>query len=76
MAPLTRGGVKDTKLEAKTKDMKEIRRKEQPFRGQTLSRPKIGMLEAKDTNRKWSQKKRSSLQNEKIVLSSSREQGI
>ena len=44
-----RGGVEDTRLEAKAKDTKKIRGQGQgqPFRGQTLSRPRIGMLEAK-----------------------------
>ena len=42
-----RGGVEDTRLEAK--DTKTIRGQGQgqPFRGQTLSRPRTGMLEAK-----------------------------
>ena len=48
---ITRGGVEDTRLEAKAKDTKKIRGQgqgqEQPFRGQTLSRPRTGMLEAK-----------------------------
>ena len=44
----TRGGVEDTRLEAKAKD-KKLRGQRQPFRGQTLSRPRTGMLEAKDT---------------------------
>ena len=53
MAPLSRGGVEDTKLEAKdtkleAKDTKKIRGQEQPFRGPTLSRPRAGMLETKD----------------------------
>ena len=45
----TRGGVEDRRLKAK--DTKKIRGQGQPFRGQTLSRPRIGMLEdkAKDT---------------------------
>ena len=45
----TRGGVEDTRLEAKNKDTKKIRGQgqEQPFRGQTLSWPRTGMLEAK-----------------------------
>ena len=45
---VTRGGVEDTRLEAKAKDTKKIRGQEQgqPFRGQTLSRPRTGMLEA------------------------------
>ena len=48
-----RGGVEDTRLEAKAKvkDTKKIRGQDQgqgqPFRGQTLSRPRTGMLEAK-----------------------------
>ena len=48
----TRGGVEDTRLEAKAKDTKKIRGQGQgqPFRGQTLSRPRTGMLEAKDRN--------------------------
>ena len=42
-----RGGVEDTRLEAK--DTKKIRGQGQgqPFRGQTLSRPRTEMLEAK-----------------------------
>ena len=44
----SRGGVEDTRLEAKAKDTKKIRGQGQPFRGQTLSRPRTGMLEAKD----------------------------
>ena len=47
----TRGGVEDTRLEAKAKakDTKKIRGQGQgqPFRGQTLSRPRTEMLEAK-----------------------------
>ena len=46
-----RGGVEDTRLKAKAKDTKKIRGQGQgqgqPFRGQTLSRPRTGMLEAK-----------------------------
>ena len=46
---VTRGGVEDTRLEAKAKDTKKIRSQVQgqPFQGQTLSRPRTGMLEAK-----------------------------
>ena len=44
---IARGGVEDTRLEAKAKDTKKIRGQGQPFRGQTLSRPRTGMLEAK-----------------------------
>ena len=49
----SRGGVEDTRLEAKAKakDTKKIRGQGQgqgqPFRGQTLSRPRTGMLQAK-----------------------------
>ena len=47
MAPLTRGGVEDTKLEAKAKDTKkpETKAKNSPCEGQIFSR--TGMLEAK-----------------------------
>ena len=59
---ITRGGVEDTRLEAKAKDTKKIRGQgqEQPFRGQTLSRPRTGMLEAKakDTSASALQKKK------------------
>ena len=46
---MSRGGVEDTRLEAKAKDTKKIRGQGQgqPFRGQTLSRPRTEMLEAK-----------------------------
>ena len=50
---INRGGVEDTRLEAKAKakDTKKIRGQGQgqgqPFRGQTLSRSRTGMLEAK-----------------------------
>ena len=67
---LTRGGVEDTRLEAKAKakDTKKIRGQGQgqgqPFRGQNLSRPRTGMLEAKAKDqghrRKCSPKKKSS----------------
>ena len=66
----TRGGVEDTRLEAKAKakDTKKIRGQGQgqgqPFRGQNLSRPRTGMLEAKAKDqghrRKCSPKKKSS----------------
>ena len=57
---LARGGVEDTRLEAKAKDTKKIRGQGQPFRGQTLSRPRTGMLEAKakDTSVSALQKKK------------------
>ena len=64
----SRGGVEDTRLEAKAKakDTKKIRGQgqgqEQPFRGQNLSRPRTGMLEAKAKDqghrRKCSKKKK------------------
>ena len=54
---ITRGGVEDTRLEAK--DTKKIRGQGQPFRGQTLSRPRTGMLKrAKDTSTSALQKKK------------------
>ena len=53
---LTRGGVEDTRLEAK--DTKKIQGQGQPFRGQTLSRPRTGKLEAKDTSASALQKKK------------------
>ena len=45
----SRGGVEDARLEAKAKETKKIRGQGQgqPFRGQTLSRPRTGMLEVK-----------------------------
>ena len=43
---ITRGGVEDTRLEAK--DTKKIQGQGQLFRGQNLSRPRTGMFEAKD----------------------------
>ena len=44
-----RSGVEDIGLEAKAKDTKKFRGQgqRQLFRGQTLSRPRTGMLEAK-----------------------------
>ena len=62
IAEASRGGVEDTRLEAK--DTKKIQG--QPFRGQTPSRPKTGMLEAKAKDqghkRKCSPKKKRSSQ--------------
>ena len=56
-----RGGVEDTRLEAKAKDTKKIRGQgqEQPFRGQTFSRPRTGTLKVKDQghSRKCAKKK-------------------
>ena len=49
---ITRGGVKDKRLEAKATDTKKIRGQGEPLRGQTLSRPRTGMLEAKDQGHK------------------------
>ena len=59
---LSRGGVEDTRLEAKAKakDTKKIRGQGQgqgqPFRGQNLSRPRTGMLEAKAKDQGHSRK--------------------
>ena len=49
LAVASKGGVEDTRLEAEAKYTKNIRGQGQgqPFRGQTLSRPRTGMLEAK-----------------------------
>ena len=49
---MRRGGVEDTRLEAKdTKNIRGLGQGQgQPFRGQTLSRPRTGMLEAKAKN--------------------------
>ena len=49
MPEIIRGGVEDTRLEAKAKDTQKIRGQGQgqPFRGQTPSRPRTGMFEAK-----------------------------
>ena len=58
---MSRGGVEDTRLEAKAKDTKKIRAQGQPFRGQTLSRIRTGMLEAKDTKASALQKKSSKI---------------
>ena len=56
MAVTNRGGVEDTRLEAKAKDTKKIQGQGQPFRGQTLSRPTTGMLEAKAKDQGHSRK--------------------
>ena len=58
---INRGGVEDIRLEAKAKNTKKIRGQGQgqPFRGQTLSRPRTGMLEAKDQGRALQKKKSS-----------------
>ena len=68
----SRGGVEDTKLEAK--DTKKIRGQGQgqPFRGKTLSRPRTGMLEATDQGhkRKCSPKKNKVFKNFFQALSS------
>ena len=57
---ISRGGVEDTRLEAKAKakDTKKIRGQGQgqPFRGQNLSRPRTGMLEAKAKDQGHSRK--------------------
>ena len=65
MFMIIRGGIEDTRLEAKAKNTKKIRGQGQgqPFRGQTLSRPRTGMLVAKDTSA-------SALQNKKKKRSS------
>ena len=59
MNTTNRGGVENIRLEAKAKDTKKIRGQGQPFRGQTLSRSRTGILEAKanDTSVSVLQKK-------------------
>ena len=44
---ITRGGVEDTRLETNAKETKKIRGQGRTSRGQTLSRPSTGMLEAR-----------------------------
>ena len=58
-----RNGVEDTRLEAKAKDTKKIQGQGQPFREQTLSRPRTKMLDAKDqgNKRKCSSKNKKDL---------------
>ena len=53
-----RGEVEDTRLEAKAKNTKKIRGQEQPFRGQTLSRPRTGRPRTKDTSASALQRKK------------------
>ena len=53
---MNRGGAEDTRLEAKANYTKKIRGQGRPFRGQTLSRPRTGMLEAKAKNHGHSHK--------------------
>ena len=59
---VTRGGVEHTRIEAKikAKGTTKIRGQGQPYRRQILSRPRTGMLEAKDQGlkRKCSPKKK------------------
>ena len=49
---MNRGGVEDTRLEAKVTKKVRGQGQGQPFRGQNLSRPRTGMLEAKDQGHK------------------------
>ena len=55
---MAKGAVEDTRLKAK--DTKNIRSQGQPYQVQTLSRPKTGMLEAKDTGASVLQRKERS----------------
>ena len=79
---LIRGGVEDTRLEAKAKDTKKIRGQGQgqPFRGQTLSRLRTGMLEAqaKDQGhkRKCSPKQKQRKVFTKIFQAISKKKGL
>ena len=45
---MSKGGVEGTRLEAKAKDTKKNRGPGHTYRRQTFSRPRTGMLEAKD----------------------------
>ena len=78
---ISRGGVEDTSLEAKAKDTKKIRGQGQgqPFRGQTLSRPRTGMLEAKAKDqghkRKCSPKKKK-VSSQKFFRRSQKKKGL
>ena len=58
MFAISRGGVEDIRLEAKAKNTKKKRGQGQglPFRGQTLSRLRTGMLEAKAKDQGHSRK--------------------
>ena len=62
----SRGGVEDTRLEAKDTKKKKKRGQGQSFRGHNLSRPRTGMLEAKAKDQehscKSSQKKKKGRQ--------------
>ena len=68
MSYFIRGGVENTRLEAKAKETKKLRGQGQgqPFWGQTLSGPRTEMLEAKAKNQghecKCSPKKRKKFQ--------------
>ena len=68
----SRGGVEDTRLEAKAKDTKKIRGQGQgqPFRGQTLSRPRT-----KDTSASALQKKKKKVCT-KIFQAISKKKGL
>ena len=61
----SRGGVEDTRLEAKAKDTKKIRGQGQgqPFRGQNLSRPRP---RTKDTSASALQKKKKKRSSQKF----------
>ena len=54
-----RGGVEDTRLEAKAKDTKKIRGQGQGqlFREHNLSKPRTGMLEAKAKDQRHRRKR-------------------
>ena len=67
----SRGGVEDTTFEAKAKDSKKkIRGQGQgsTFRGQTLSRSRIGMVEAKDRGHNLSMVAKFSINFKREVL--------
>ena len=74
---LFRGGVEDTRLEAKAKDTKKIQGQGQPYQSQTLLRPRTQtqMLFKKKVFRKNFQAIHKLLTTQKILLSSGRGQG-
>ena len=73
-----RGGVEGTRLEAK--DTKKIQGQGQLFRGQTLSRPRTGVLEAKAKDqghkRKYSPKKKIFKKNFKAISKKKKKKGL
>ena len=80
MAPLTKGGVENTRLEAKDTKKIQDQGQEQPFQEQTLSRPRTGMLKAQVKDQRHNaeviSKKKVFAPNSKNNAVLSRRQGI